>query len=132
LPNLNYNFSVLISSGPSDHFENKISIGAYDKATVTVLAGTPAAPGTKTVHLQPDDVSKLRFLYITSDVYSQDDAKTLTYKTKDPGAEIRLDNAQILIGSSLIALLVEVKDFIIANRCDKDAHIDILVGRDVS
>jgi len=129
LPIVNYNFSISISSGPSDHFENKISVGAYDKVSVTVPANTT----TTTVHLQPDNVDKIKFLYIKSDVYSQDaTTKTLTYKTTAAGTAIRLDNAQILIGSSLIALLEDVKEFIIENKCDKDANIDILVGREVS
>jgi len=105
-------------------------VGAYDKVSVTVPAGTTTAPP---VHVQPDDkIERIKFLYIKSDIYSKAAPKTLTYKTTETGKPIRLDHSQILIGSSLIALLDEAKNFTINNQCDEDAHIDILVGRDVS
>ena len=137
--NISYVFNVSVESGPSDTFNNKLTIDAYNKISVTVPPSTVAAPTTP-VSLQPVSSDKVKFLCIKSDFHSQSKEKKVTckaavythyYTSHSSCQKSNLISTKLLIGSSLIKLLGDVKSLTFMNTFDKDAHIEILVGREI-
>ena len=133
MPNINYIFNVSVEGGPSDTFSNKLITEAYDKISVTIPKAIPGTSQTKAVKLQPTDSEKVKFLCIKADKHHEDkDTKHLTYKADGEGKDVNLELDQVMIGSSLIKLLGDVKGLTFKSTFDTEVNIDILVGRETT
>ena len=121
-----WNFNLLIDGGQSLTLADKFDSTAYDKISVTIKKGGHDT----TVIVQPGSIEDVDFFCIKSDQYSIDKDKQLAYKVGEGTTPIILDHAHVLIGNSLVSLLGEAPTILVFNNTtDKDANIEIMVGR---
>jgi len=123
-----WNFNISIEKGPSMSLADSFETEAYDKISVQIEAGA----NDKSVAIQPSALDKINFICIKSNQYGPDPpdvTKTITYKCGN-GDPITLDQAHVLIGTSLIGLLQNVQTFKFTNTTDDPADIEVLLGRE--
>ena len=118
---VNWSINVNIAQGPDITVASKLDLDAYDKIAVVIANGE-----TKEVEVQPGDTDEVKLLLITSDVYGD----ALTYELG--GDTVKLDEAQLLVGSGGVGLLPAAPKMLkFSNGLgpDNDAKVQILVGR---
>lgn len=125
---IDWSFSVTVAGGPKFSATRSVQVDAYDKVDALVpKKAEGGAAGAATVSVQPGGAGKVQFLLITSSVYDD----KLTYKV-DGGAEVKLDEPQLLAGDGVVALLnTTQKEFVFKNDMEppQDATVQILAGR---
>lgn len=133
---ISWNVTAQVAGGPRVSVANTLDVEAYDKIEVDVPVGSGTSVDA-TVNVQPSAIANVKFLIITSSLYSD----TLTYTVKDGtgtgattgAADVKLDAAQLLVGGGAIGLLItDPIVFEIKNRAASDAHVQFLVGRDAT
>ena len=135
---LRYVFNAAISQGPSESIKEQMDMNTYDVVTLKLSPGQE-----KIIDLLPTSSAGIKFLCITSDVYSSegniDPATAELVYTINVGATpeklIILDRAHVLIGKSLLDKIGNFSKLKIKNGTSSngapDANVRILVGRDV-
>ena len=122
-----WSFYVTIENGPSMNLADSINTEAYDKISVKIDSND----ADKKVAIQPGEADKIDFLCIKSDYYGPNPpeaGKIITYKC-DAGSPITLDQAHVLIGTSLVKLLQNLKTLSFTNKTENPANIEVLIGR---
>ncbi len=134
---INLALNVQVVGGPQALISQAISVEAYDKIEVTVKPGD-----TLNVAAQPGGAGQVNFLLIKSSLAD----KKLTYVVNDGGAnnfpasgEIVLDQPfHLYLGTGGVSVfgiapkVIQFKNNYSAGTTNKDAVIEILVGRDAT
>jgi hypothetical protein len=124
-----WTLNVNVLNGPTISESDTLTIDAYDKIEVVVAAGA----ASEDIQIQPGDAGQVQFLLISSDQYSEDLSYSVNAAEADPGNRIKLDTLQLLIGDGAVGLLSQPPNtFFFYNQTDKDASIQILVGRNAT
>lgn len=125
---IDWTVSVIVQGGPKVPVKATVTVSAYDQVHVTIPAKN-GGPGKATVSVLTSDLATMKFLLITSSVYSD----KLKYKVKGSGDTIVLDQPQLLAGAGLAGVLGSAdEEFEFTNDVDPAvaAQVEILVGRD--
>ena len=122
---INWTLNVAIAGGPKISGSDTLEVEAYDKVGVYI----PAVSKVET-EVQPGDQGEVKYLLINADHYGE----KLTYRINDEsGDEITLDALQIFIGAGAVSVLGKPPQiFHFENQMDRDATVDILVGREAN
>jgi hypothetical protein len=119
---------VRVAGGPTMTAAPSISVGAYDKVSVTVAADDGGTPGVETVPLQPGTTDQVALLLISSSRYHDTD---LSYVLG--GATISLDGPQLFTGGGMMSLFTSDPDeMVITNGLDVPVTVSVLVARSTS
>jgi hypothetical protein len=120
---INWTLSVQVVAGPRIADGKTITVDAYDKIGVVIVAGA----ADKEVQVQPGGAGKVQFLLISSDRYDD----KLTYKVNGAAANpIMLDALQLFMGDGAVGLLDPAPEkLFFSNALTDDASVQILVGR---
>lgn len=133
---INLALNVQVVGGPQALISQPISVEAYDKIEVTVKPNE-----TLNVSVQPGGVGQVNFLLIKSNLADE----KLTYVVNDgvtnfPASQrIKLDRGfHLYLGTGGVSVfgiapkVIEFKNDYAAGTTNKDAAIEILVGRDAT
>jgi hypothetical protein len=134
---INLALNVQVVGGPQALISQPISVEAYDKIEVTVKPGD-----TLNVSVQPGGVGQVNFLLIKSSLADEN----LSYVVKDAGDKkfpasesIKLDRGfHLYLGTGGVSVFgippnaIEFNNGYAAGTLNKDAAIEILVGRDAT
>ncbi|HAG81433.1 MAG TPA: hypothetical protein DCL61_09725 [Cyanobacteria bacterium UBA12227] len=134
---INLALNVQVVGGPQALISQPLSVEAYDKIEVTVKPGD-----TLDVAVQPGGAGQVNFLLIKSSLVDE----KLTYVVNDGGANnfptserIKLAQAfHLYLGKGGVSVfgiapkVIEFKNDYAAGTTNKDAAIEILVGRDAT
>lgn len=116
-----------VASGPTLKESRSLVLDAYDKISVTVPDGT----SNMEVQLQPGAAGSTRLLIVSSSQYGD----ALKYTVNTGTTDHVLDQPHVLIGAGAVGLFgSEPTKFVFDNAlgAGKDAHIQILIGRDAT
>ena len=126
---IKWNFSLMIDGNQSLTIADKFETHAFGKISITIAKNT-SEENPVTLELQPSDIEKIDFLCITSKSKQYDE--NIAYKVGNSEKEIKLNCAQVLIGSSLVGLLGEsLTNLSFTNKANKDFEVEIIIGRRV-
>ncbi|MGL5061871.1 MAG: hypothetical protein ACRC62_18025 [Microcoleus sp.] len=134
---INLALNVQVVGGPQALISQPISVEAYDKIEVTVKPNE-----TLNVSVQPGGAGQVNFLLIKSSLADE----KLSYVVKDEGTNfpaspqrIKLDRGfHLYLGTGGVSVfgiapkVIEFKNDYAAGTTNKDAAIEILVGRDAT
>lgn len=134
---INLALNVQVVGGPQALISQPISVEAYDKIEVTVKPGE-----TLNVSVQPGGVGQVNFLLIKSSLadeklsYVVNDGAAINFPASD---RIKLDRAfHLYLGTGGVSVfgiapkVIEFKNDYAAGTTNKDAAIEIIVGRDAT
>jgi CRISPR/Cas system-associated protein Csm6 len=133
---INLTLNVQVAGGPKDvlSLPKPIAVEAYDKIEVTIKPGTQ-----QTVAVQPGDAPQVNFLLIKSSLFGPEITYIVNDGTNDfPAApdKIILDQPfHLYLGMGAVSVFGIAPKFLKfenAPSADKDAAIEILVGRDAT
>lgn len=121
---INWSFSVAALNGPRVNGSDAVVVDAYDKASITLVAGDADID----VQVQPSTTAgKVHVLVIGASTYDAG----ITFSADGGTTDMALDGPVVLIGTGAVELLADAPQTLrFSNTTSGDVTVDILVGRD--
>lgn len=120
---INWSYSVRARSGPQSNATGDLSVDAYEKISLAIVAGAEIE-----VTVAPGTWSTVSGLFVSASKFSEDLSMSL-----DATKALKLDGPLVLIGAGAVSLLGDQDATLtFKNDSPEDLVVNLLVARDAT